>query len=57
MPDLRRDQYVFVAEQITSGRVLGGRYRLVEAIARGGMSTVWTADDPVLSRTVAVAFL
>jgi serine/threonine-protein kinase len=39
------------------GRVLGSRYRLVQPIARGGMATVWVADDPVLSRQVAVKIL
>ena len=39
------------------GRVLGDRYRLVEPLARGGMATVWIADDPVLSRRVAVKVL
>jgi len=44
-------------ELTTPGRVLGGRYRLVEPLARGGMATVWVADDPVLSRRVAVKVL
>jgi serine/threonine-protein kinase len=44
-------------ELTTPGRVLGGRYRLVSPIARGGMATVWVADDPVLSRRVAVKVL
>jgi eukaryotic-like serine/threonine-protein kinase len=44
-------------ELSTPGRVLGGRYRLVEPLARGGMATVWVADDPVLSRRVAVKIL
>ena len=39
------------------GRVLGNRYRLVEPLARGGMATVWIAEDPVLSRQVAVKVL
>jgi len=39
------------------GRVLGGRYRLIEPLARGGMATVWIAEDPVLSRQVAVKVL
>jgi serine/threonine-protein kinase len=39
------------------GRVLGNRYELVEPLARGGMATVWVADDPVLSRRVAVKVL
>jgi serine/threonine-protein kinase len=44
-------------ELTTPGQVLGGRYRLVSPIARGGMATVWVADDPVLSRRVAVKVL
>jgi serine/threonine-protein kinase len=44
-------------ELTSPGRVLGGRYRLVQPIARGGMATVWLADDPVLSRRVAVKIL
>ena len=44
-------------ELTTPGRVLGNRYELVEPLARGGMATVWVADDPVLSRRVAVKVL
>jgi eukaryotic-like serine/threonine-protein kinase len=35
------------------GRI-GGRYELVDRIARGGGGTVWRAEDTVLGRTVAV---
>ncbi|MCW2524050.1 MAG: spk [Frankiales bacterium] len=36
------------------GRVLEGRYRVVQRIARGGMSTVYSAVDQRLDREVAV---
>src|SRR3954469_12119315 len=38
-------------------RVLGGRYRLIREIARGGMAAVWEADDLLLDRRVAVKLL
>jgi serine/threonine protein kinase/beta-lactam-binding protein with PASTA domain len=36
------------------GRMLEGRYRIVDRIARGGMSTVYSAVDERLDRLVAV---
>jgi serine/threonine-protein kinase len=37
--------------------MLGGRYRLVVPIARGGMAEVWEGHDEVLSRPVAIKLL
>ncbi len=37
--------------------MLGGRYRLDQEIARGGMATVWRAEDPLLARSVAIKTL
>ncbi|MFE0528366.1 protein kinase [Micromonospora parva] len=39
------------------GQVIGGRYRLVESIASGGMGDVWRAVDDTLNRCVAVKML
>src|SRR5690242_19538474 len=36
------------------GRVLDGRYRVEDKVARGGMATVYRAHDLRLDRTVAV---
>lgn len=39
------------------GEVLGGKYRLEETIARGGMARVWRATHVTLNRPVAVKFI
>jgi serine/threonine-protein kinase len=38
-------------------QLLGGRYRLMREIARGGMASVWQAEDTLLDRLVAVKLL
>jgi serine/threonine protein kinase len=48
-----------VSERVDAGRpwhsrVLAGRYRLIEFIARGGMAEVWEGHDVLLARRVAV---
>src|SRR3954452_16971910 len=42
---------------ISPGTILGGRYRLEDRIASGGMGDVWRAIDDVLGRSVAVKVL
>ena len=42
---------------ISPGVTLGGRYRLDERIAGGGMGDVWRGTDEVLGRTVTVKIL
>src|SRR4051794_16133482 len=37
-----------------TGRLIGGRYRVLQAIGEGGMGTVWLCRDETLHREVAV---
>jgi beta-lactam-binding protein with PASTA domain/tRNA A-37 threonylcarbamoyl transferase component Bud32 len=43
-----------VRDETLVGRILNGRYKIGERIARGGMASVFLAEDQRLDRTVAV---
>ena len=45
------------AEVAAPPSMLGGRYRIVRELGRGGMATVYLADDPKHGRQVAVKTL
>jgi tRNA A-37 threonylcarbamoyl transferase component Bud32 len=45
------------AAGLAAGALLGGRYRLEEQIASGGMAQVWLGTDEVLRRSIAVKVL
>jgi serine/threonine-protein kinase len=54
LPDSSRAAGPARLEQIAPGQLIAGRYRVDEAIGRGGMATVFRGYDQRLDRTVAV---
>jgi eukaryotic-like serine/threonine-protein kinase len=45
------------AAGVSAGALLGGRYRLEDLLASGGMAQVWLGTDEVLRRAIAVKIL
>jgi serine/threonine protein kinase len=45
------------AEVLAEGAMIGGRFRLVQMLGRGGMGSVYEADDTVIGRRVALKLL
>ncbi len=45
------------AAAVTAGALFGGRYRLDEMLASGGMAQVWLGTDEVLRRAIVVKIL
>jgi len=43
--------------RLVAGLEIGTRYRLVRRVGSGGMADVWSADDQMLGRQVALKFL
>ena len=46
-----------MAQEVSTGTLIGERYRLEHQVGQGGMGAVWVAEDEKLHRWVAVKLL